>query len=339
MGELEAVLIDEGETKVRARAAGDRLLVTPEDLAAATGWTLKPEGLCKGDVCVPVRDRSTLEIDGLVDVAAFAAALGRVVAVDAAEGWAALGGSPTAAVEPGAPDAAVVDLDGNPVQLKDVAPSGKRVLVTFSSWCGCRYDLPAWQALQRELGDGVSMVAVALDEELDAVRPWVDAADPDFPVLVDREGRLAEAYGIVNVPSVVWIDEKDEVVLPPAIAPGDDQFKDYIKIDSSTHHDALRRWVAEGELPAHRPEPNHRGPQELEALAERRLATHLRRAGKQEAAERHMARAAELAPFDWTIRRGLMPLRGGDPFGPEFFEFWDEWEAAGRPAYEPIEAD
>jgi peroxiredoxin len=329
MKTIEVVIVDEGETRFTAQRDGDRLLLPLADAAAATGWLLKPEGLCKGDVCIPARG-----LADPVDVRDFAAALGRAVAVDAAEGYVAFGGRPVDGTTGDAPDVTVSDLDGNPVQLKDVAPGGKRVLVAWSSWCGCRYELPAWQALQRELGD-VSIVAVALDEELEAVRPWVEAAAFDLPVVVDREGKLAEAYGIVNVPTSVWIDADDRVVLPPVIAPGDDQSREFTNIDSSLHHDALRRWAATGEVPD-RPARVDRTVEGHEALAERRLAVHLRRAGRQEAAERHMARAAELAPFDWTIRRGLMPLRGEDPFGEEFFAFWNEWDAAGRPAYDPM---
>jgi hypothetical protein len=49
---------------------------------------------------------------------------------------------------------------------------------------------------------------------------------------------------------------------------------------------------------------------EQRARAEYTLAWFLHRQGRTEAAERHFLRAGELAPHDWTIRRGSMPIRG-----------------------------
>ena len=38
----------------------DRLDIDADSFAAATGWAIKPEGACKGDVCVPVATRRCL---------------------------------------------------------------------------------------------------------------------------------------------------------------------------------------------------------------------------------------------------------------------------------------
>jgi hypothetical protein len=83
-------------------------------------------------------------------------------------------------------------------------------------------------------------------------------------------------------------------------------------------------------------EANERTDAEQQALAERRVAAYLQRSGDTEAARRHLASAQELAPWDWTVRRGGIAMTGGDPFlGEEFTSFWEEWDAAGRPGYTP----
>ena len=176
---------------------------TPGRSPDATGWVLKPEGLCRDDVCVPVRDRDALLAGdpdaGEVDLAAFAAALGRPFAIDVSEEVIVLG-EPAGVVAERlrsleAPDVTLAGLDGEAVALSEFS-GRKRILVTWASWCGCRYDLPAWQALHEELApEGLEMVSISLDNEAGSAREWVDAAEPGptFPVLLDPDHRLAGA--------------------------------------------------------------------------------------------------------------------------------------------------
>jgi hypothetical protein len=57
----------------RARAEGDDLWIDNDALEPATGWSIKPEGLCHGPICVPVpRDAAGAYVrDGAVNIAAF----------------------------------------------------------------------------------------------------------------------------------------------------------------------------------------------------------------------------------------------------------------------------
>lgn len=177
---------------------------------------------------------------------------------------------------------------------------------------------------------------MSLDDSADAARAWVEPARLSFPSVVDVHHRIDELYGVINIPSTVWFAEDGSMVRPPTIAPGDDRFKEYTHIDSSVHHDALRRWVIDGAEPDDalmREWSQPPAPDQGAARAHRRVAAYLHRIGRDDLAADHFATAAELAPFDWTIRRGSMPLQGGDPFGQELFTFWEEWEAAGRPGY------
>ena len=297
-------------------------------LAGALGWALKPEGLCRDETCVPLLGRSVTE------------ALGLLLVHDEERGVAAVARSAQAhreGVSGKAPRLDLQDVDGNPVSFDDLSGQ-KRVLVTWASWCGCRHELAGWQRLQDELADeGLRLFSVALDHDPEESRPWIEAGAPTYPVAVDTAHVTAERYGITNVPSVVWVDEDDRIVKPPTIAPGDDQFVEFTKIESEQHHEALRRWVREGVLPqSASAEAHERTDAEQRALAERRVAAHLQRQGDTDGAKRHLAAAQELAPWDWTVRRGGIAMTGGDPFlGEEFLAFWERWDGSGRPGYTP----
>lgn len=137
MDALPVTVVSDREVTVDGYRSDDSLLLPEDALDEATGWDLKPQGLCQGDVCVPVRDRHTLGPDGFVDVAALAGALRRPVAVEASHGLAVIGKPATEAADRmqslRAPDFTLPDLDGNDVSLRDFA-GRKRLLIAFASW-------------------------------------------------------------------------------------------------------------------------------------------------------------------------------------------------------------
>jgi hypothetical protein len=134
---MQATIITDETRTVTAAAAGERLLIEPESLPAAMGWEWKPEGLCRGSVCVPVRDRSRVLVGDRLDVGAVAGALGLLAVVDAQVGIAALSlpaEMRTEAIrEHRAPDFALKDLDGVEHHLEEWRGS-KKLLVAFASW-------------------------------------------------------------------------------------------------------------------------------------------------------------------------------------------------------------
>lgn len=134
------VIHEERETEIAgARVDGDRLWLTNDDVHRATGWTLKPDGLCREETCVPLpRGREAELVDGdAIDLAAIWRHLGHPVVRDSAGDTWVLG---TGARERAralsslhAPDFALPDLEGRVHSLAD--QRGKKVLlVTWASW-------------------------------------------------------------------------------------------------------------------------------------------------------------------------------------------------------------
>lgn len=209
-----------------------------------------------------------------------------------------------------------------------------------------------WQALHAELEPlGATVVTVALDTDIEAARPFHDAAAPTHPALVDPALTLVDAFGITNVPFGVWIDETGTLVRPaePAFAPADlsdpaaPRQVDLSRVPAE-HRDvygaildrigepgryviAVRDWVANGADSAYVLGPDEviarsrpRPPDHALAAAYFDLAQHLYRRGEPDAARPHFDRARELDPDNWSYVRQALSLDDVEPGFPSHVE-------------------
>ena len=137
------IIYDERATAAdQSQPDGDDLWVAATDLPAATGWELKPEGICRDELCVPVAGKQSALVRGdgnaqLVNLAGFARYLDQPVAHDDTHGaW--YFGTPVEQLQAPllrleAPDFELPDLSGQSHRLSD--HRGKKVLlVAYASW-------------------------------------------------------------------------------------------------------------------------------------------------------------------------------------------------------------
>jgi hypothetical protein len=134
------VLYQDRETSSdRARSEGEGLWIPLSELKAVSGWELKPEGVCKDEVCVPVPDarRQALIRDDQFNLTEFARLIEQPVAHDetnavwyygpAAWEWKSRLASRVA------PDFALPDLSGHMHSLSELL--GTKVFLLFwATW-------------------------------------------------------------------------------------------------------------------------------------------------------------------------------------------------------------
>jgi hypothetical protein len=214
-----------------------------------------------------------------------------------------------------------------------------------------------WQAVYEELKDtGFVVIAVALDSGgARTTGPWIRAANPTYPCLIDERHVVAELYGMVNVPNAVWIDETGRIVRPAETAGSSDAFRTHL--DRATkqmsadglaerertrraYFDAVRDWARKGAASAFalsEDAARRRLPTVTEehvlAAASFRLGQHLYATGHREAALPYLAEARRLHPESWSYRRQTWemeePGKAGSP------TFWAAVDALGEKPYYP----
>lgn len=122
---------------------GKDLWLRPADLPAATGWEIKPEGVCRDEACLPLTEGLTSQLlqdhggERWFNLTAFARHAGQPVAVERARRVWSFGAlayeRQSRASSNVAPNFTLPDFDGKPHSLADYA--GKKVfLLTWASW-------------------------------------------------------------------------------------------------------------------------------------------------------------------------------------------------------------
>jgi hypothetical protein len=197
-------------------------------------------------------------------------------------------------------------------------------------------------------------------------RPYIEAAAPAHPSLLDPTHRLDTLFGVVNIPNVVWIDEQGVIVRPPepgwpsgersmptelftamprlgrarSAPPKPEGAVGARGLESgqvrATYADAIRDWVAHGAASPYALSPSEvvarsqpRPPAVSEAAAHFELADHLWRAGRREAAIAHFNACHRLQPENWTYQRQAWSLVSEERIGGQ----------TGRFAQGPVEGE
>jgi peroxiredoxin len=106
-----------------------------------------------------------------------------------------------------APDFQLKTLAGDTVKLSDLR--GKKVMLNFwATWCPpCKAEMPEMEQFSKQIGDDTVILAVNIDPQLD-VQGFVNEYKITFPILLDAEDKVNEAYQVLSIPTTYFINSK-----------------------------------------------------------------------------------------------------------------------------------
>lgn len=196
------------------------------------------------------------------------------------------------------------------------------------------------------------IVAVAEESRgAEHARPWIEQAGARYWCLIDTQHRVADLYGMVNVPQAVWIDAAGSIVRPPENAGSTDHFRlmdrntrslaaehQAARLAARTAYlDAVRDWVLTDRYTLPKQTAAARLPRITPGIAlaqaHFRLGVWLRQHGNAAEGDAHLAEASRLHPGSWNIWRQAADL---DEVGKASGEaFWQRVQALGDTPYYP----
>lgn len=174
--------------------------------------------------------------------------------------------------------------------------------------------------------------------------PWIAKANPEYLALIDQEHIVTKTYGLVNVPTGVWINEQGKIVRPPEVAYVDERYRNLTGIDPKPYLNAIRDWVANGDKSIYvmsedklRAKLTPASPDRLMADAEFTLAEYMYHQGHGQEAIAHFKESQRLAPDNWNYKRQayLFSTNPDRDYGTDFAK--EVQKLNGKPYYAPVD--
>lgn len=116
------------------------------------------------------------------------------------------------------------DLGENEISLSEYKNKKSIVLFFWTTWCPfCLRELDSLNRTYPRLkSEGIEVLAIDIQESAQRVRGFVQRKLLTFPVLLDLDGSVAEAYGLVGVPTFVLINKAGRIVFMDNYFPRED---------------------------------------------------------------------------------------------------------------------
>jgi peroxiredoxin len=136
--------------------------------------------------------------------------LAALTALPAFDSWSMGSRVPTVGMQ--VEDFRLTDLEGKQQSLSQYR--GKIVLLNFwATWCKpCTTEMPAMQTAYDKLRDKGFVVLAVNELEDDArVREHIKQYGHTFPVLMDRDNKVANQFGVFGLPVSVFVDQEGRV--------------------------------------------------------------------------------------------------------------------------------
>ncbi len=108
-----------------------------------------------------------------------------------------------------APDFELIDIEGNTYRLSDYR--GKVLIINFwATWCPpCREEMPSMDRARKMLkGEDILMLAVNVGEDEDTIFQFTANYTVGFPLLMDRDSKVAGEWPVRGLPTTFIVDPK-----------------------------------------------------------------------------------------------------------------------------------